>query len=496
MSAGLLDLDAAIADDVTRPADEVIELIAHCAATVAAAQFRMMHLINRLHDVRTDDWVEDMAERFADDPATQLTPNGTEQTIAEVGAVANVPVGTARATVQTALRMHSRMPFTGQVLGTGRISMSDLRLILDRTAGLFDDAQCDQLDRRLAAELSARPPMSRTRLRALVDFLIGQIDAEALRRRRERAEQDRSMDITPDRFNPGMSRLSGSLAAADAAVVNARLTDMARSVCSADPRTMSQRRADAQVVLAATGLGPDATLPCRCPRCTTPAGDALDAPATAATADNASAPGPAPVSSVVNVHVVVNLSTLVGLDEQPGYLDGHGVLDADAIRRLLAAAKISMINPTDPTVGEHRYRPGSSLDALCRARGMCCDFPGCTAPAWRGDLDHTNRFDRRHPGSGGATVGENLKPLCRFHHRIKTFTAWRDFQGEFGAIVFESPTGHRFLGNAFDGADLFPSLRLPSRRARPPTATDERRRTRILAEREEYEAWANQPPPF
>ncbi|WP_296388442.1 HNH endonuclease signature motif containing protein [Williamsia sp.] len=487
MGAGLLDLDAAIADDVTRPADEVIELIAHCAATVAAAQYRMMHLINRLHDLRTDDWVEDMAERFADDPATQLTPNGTEQTIAEVGAVTNVPVGTARATVQTALRMHSRMPLTGQVLGTGRISVSDLRLILDRTAGLFDDAQCDQLDRRLAAELSARPPMSRARLRALVDFLISQIDPEALRRRRERAEQDRSMDITPDRFNPGMSRVSGSLAAADAAVVNARLTDMARSVCSADPRTMSQRRADAQVVLAATGLGPDATLPCRCPRCV----ELVEEPEAAATPAAREAP-----ASPVNVHVVVNLSTLVGLDQQPGYLDGHGVLDADAIRRLLAAAKISMLNPADPTVGEHRYRPGSSLDTLCRARSLCCDFPGCTTPAWRGDLDHTNRFDRRHPRAGGATVGENLKPLCRFHHRLKTFTRWRDFQGELGEIVFESPTGHCFLGNAFNGADLFPSLRPPPRTARPPTAADERRTRRILAEREAYRAWTDQPPPF
>ena len=94
-----------------------------------------------------------------------------------------------------------------------------------------------------------------------------------------------------------------------------------------------------------------------------------------------------------------------------------------------------------------------------RTGELCCCWPGCNSAVWTVDLDHTVPFDHRNPARGGPTREWNLKPLCRFHHRIKTFGAWRDFQDQLGAVLFESPTGHLFIGNAFTGTDLFPRLK-------------------------------------
>jgi len=44
-------------------------------------------------------------------------------------------------------------------------------------------------------------------------------------------------------------------------------------------------------------------------------------------------PGPA------HMYVVVNLTTLLGLDNDPTYLDGQGLIGADTARKLLTEAR-------------------------------------------------------------------------------------------------------------------------------------------------------------
>ena len=74
-----------------------------------------------------------------------------------------------------------------------------------------------------------------------------------------------------------------------------------------------------------------------------------------------------------------------------------------------------------------------------------CVFPFCTRRSRRCDLDH------RCPHSeGGATCPCNLAPLCRTHHRMKTFSGWT-YQpadttetGIPTAFSWTSPEGNRF----------------------------------------------------
>lgn len=152
-------------------------------------------------------------------------------------------------------------------------------------------------------------------------------------------------------------------------------------------------------------------------------------------------------------HIVVNLSSLIGLDELPAHLDGQGVIDAATARDLLAGAKRSFVAGAPQR--SRGYSPSPKLAEAVRVAELTCTFPGCDTAVWRCDLDHTEPYDHGDPAAGGATCRCNLKPLCRLHHRIKTFTAWTDFQDGMGRAWFVSDTGKAFWGNAFNIGDLW-----------------------------------------
>jgi hypothetical protein len=68
-----------------------------------------------------------------------------------------------------------------------------------------------------------------------------------------------------------------------------------------------------------------------------------------------------------------------------------------------------------------------------------CVFPGCCRSSRRADADHIVEWPL------GSTTTLNLAPLCRLHHRMKTFTGWT--YRKIGPTTFEwtSPTGYRYI---------------------------------------------------
>src|SRR6478736_910514 len=154
------------------------------------------------------------------------------------------------------------------------------------------------------------------------------------------------------------------------------------------------------------------------------------------------------------VRITINASTLIGLDDQPAHLDGHGALDA-VRARALAVGGVWRRLVTDPVthrlldVGRERYRPPAALDEFVRTRDGTCAAPGCMVPACRCELDHTEEF---HPQPGadpdaplGRTDADNLGPLCHRHHRLKTDGGFRLRQTAPGLFEWITPTGHRYL---------------------------------------------------
>jgi hypothetical protein len=67
------------------------------------------------------------------------------------------------------------------------------------------------------------------------------------------------------------------------------------------------------------------------------------------------------------------------------------------------------------------------------ARDQTCVFPWCTRNARSCDLDHIT------PYGDGPTATDNLAPLCRRHHRLKTHAGWTYTMIEPGTYLWRSP---------------------------------------------------------
>ncbi|MCH9815400.1 MAG: hypothetical protein K0U64_02965 [Actinomycetia bacterium] len=186
--------------------------------------------------------------------------------------------------------------------------------------------------------------------------------------------------------------------------------------------------------VASTASTPNTTDPAGAastPNTTDPAGTTRPAPTDCTCARNpdaaanrlpSSAAQPASPAATTEVQVVVSLATLLALDDAPGELAGVGPIPAETARELAAdgqwRAWVTDATGAVTATGVNRYRPTAALARLVRAREPYCRMPGCQVAATRCDLDHTQ------PWPQGATTAENLGPLCRRHHNLKTHHGW------------------------------------------------------------------------
>lgn len=144
-------------------------------------------------------------------------------------------------------------------------------------------------------------------------------------------------------------------------------------------------------------------------------------------------------STTIHVHV-----TDVAL------LSGDGVTDAVrlgdlAVRRVheLVGHSQVVIRPVIDAArvaGEQRYAPTADMVEVIRQRHRTCTFPYCTRASESCDLDHREPHPRVRDRAGRDRAGrdqpagrddppptrlDNLQPLCRHHHRLKTHLGWR-----------------------------------------------------------------------
>ncbi|MGO8937436.1 MAG: HNH endonuclease signature motif containing protein [Mycobacterium sp.] len=381
--------------------------------------------------------------------------DGYEQTTAEVAAAMNLSPAGASYLVSYAEALDTRLPKVAALLTEGRTDWRTVPLIISRTDLITDSELIAQVDQSLAARIGNWHGWSRQRIVNAADAAVRATDPDAARERRETAEDDRHIGISA--LDNGMAEIYGSVAATAAAAFDQRLSQLAKQVCPADPRTLSQRRADA---LAALTQG--RRLACACGRPDCPTRGEIDA----AAGDLAGAR--------VVINVVASEQTLYGCSDAPGYLEGYGVIDAEQVRRLADAAAVLTANPLTSPVEALRYQPSAALERAVRCRDLTCRFPGCSRPAVICDIDHTTPFNHQDPSAGGPTVLENLKCLCRQHHRLKTFGGWRDRQLADGTVIWTSPSGHVYRTSPA-GTDLFPQPRGP---ACAPPSPDRRTRSK------------------
>lgn len=428
---------------------------------------------------------------------------------AEVSSVLGVSAFRASGQMDLALSLRQRLPMVAERFLAGALSARLVAAIGWRTALVQGPEAQAALDEALARHADSWESLSQYKLEQAIDVWIDRIDPGALRRTRY-SVRGRDVSVGSTHAETGTASLWGRLLATDAAVLERRLTEMARCVCEDDPRTMSQRRADALGALAAGAQH----LSCQCGSdgcpSTAPDGRAgsvvihvlADADALTADpdpqmagepADNDNSPASAPGSAA---------------------LVGGGALPTPLLAELIrAGAKVRHLRrPAD--AAEPRYRPSTALDEFIRMRDLTCRFPNCYEPAEFCDIDHAV------PWPLGPTHPSNLRTECRKHHLLKTFWTgpggWSDVQYPDATIVWTSPTGQTYTTRPGSRL-LFPQwntttaalpdppeslaqrsgrgLMMPVRRR---TRAAERAR-RIRAERvlnNDYVAERNRPPPF
>jgi hypothetical protein len=160
----------------------------------------------------------------------------------------------------------------------------------------------------------------------------------------------------------------------------------------------------------------------------------------------------------LRIGVVVPLSSLLGLTNTPAELtDRSALIPADTLRQLIAdLVKPDRSKPDQTSADQVLFtrlltddggrlldttelgrHPSRRLAEAIQLRAGTCRYPTCTVAADRCDLDHHD------PVPKGATKAANLDPLCRRHHRGKTF-AWLANRRDHDAVDWTMPDAHHY----------------------------------------------------
>ncbi len=381
--------------------------------------------------------------------------------------------------VALALRL-SRMTATGRLVMAQTLVEELPGTLAAWQAGVIDSLKVRAItetsyllpgERRSALEARVLPragTQTIAQLRAALTRAVLALDPEGAAARHQQRRQDRRVVVSPD--GEGMASLWALLSAPDATAVYQRLCDLARELGSEDARGMDARRADLLVELltgrrcAATGSCMNQQYPgdCDC------SGDGRPDDATATTPDpdsanratptNAPRPGGhscTPINATGQgkplVSVIVPITMLMGLDDEPGELVGHGPIPAGLAREIAAQGTWRRLL-TDPAsgalldYGRTTYTPPTGLADFIRARDLHCRNPICGQPAARADLDHTIPYQPE-----GTTSQHNLHASCRHHHRLKTHApGWQVEQHLDDRITWTTPTGHTYTSDPHD----------------------------------------------
>jgi hypothetical protein len=113
---------------------------------------------------------------------------------------------------------------------------------------------------------------------------------------------------------------------------------------------------------------------------------------------------------------------------------------------LLCAGKVTITPVVDLDPAAHppvdQHDPPARMAAAVRWRDRTCVHPGCNRPAEVCDLDHIEDYvPLEEGGPPGQTHPGNLAPLCRRHHRAKTFGDFTYRRLPDGSYEWTLPTG-------------------------------------------------------
>jgi Domain of unknown function (DUF222) len=355
-----------------------------------------------------------------------------------------------RCLIARSRRLAAGLPTVWQAYCAGDLDAEQVRII-DRVARrAAENRTLVAIDEQVVEAAQTRSPKQ---LSSWLARLMVRLEPTAFERRHRRALAERRVTIFQGA--DGMGYVTGEVSAADAAAIDATLCSVARSLGKEDPTSQEQRRSDlfADLLLSRLCLeeshSDDDGEWLEMEDIDPDTGELLgtqwrrvDAGGEPIEESQDGEPGPSSVEPVrfppkhgrpLRIGVVVPLTSLLDLDDTPAELvDRSASIPAEELRQLIS----DTLGPDRTSHGDvlftrlltdsggrlleltelGRYA-SRRLAEMIMLRAGTCRFPTCSVPADRCDLDHHD------PWPQGATSAANLDPLCRRHHRAKTF-AW------------------------------------------------------------------------
>lgn len=270
-------------------------------------------------------------------------------------------------------------PASSAALQTGSISYSHARVV----AATLGDLPTDCHDSAEPILLEAAQKLDPGRLRSVATRLRETINRDHAERSSARDHARRRLYVS--RTLDGMVALDGLLDAEAGGVLLSALMPISRPLSPDDSRTAAQRRADALVEIANQTLA-HGELP--------------------------TVAGHRPA-----INVSIGIESLQKLPGTPGAeLDWAGQITAEAARRLGCDATIRRVvlgpdsQPLNVGRAKRLVTPAQRIALATRDKG--CTWSGCDRPPWWCDAHHKISW-----ADGGPTDLDNLRLLCRTHHR-------------------------------------------------------------------------------
>ncbi|MBV9292601.1 MAG: hypothetical protein JO222_09140 [Frankiales bacterium] len=338
-------------------------------------------------------------------------------------------------------RLVELMPVMHRMIEVGDASLAHARVLDDFSLDL-DEEQTERLDSEVSPQAAT---LSLPSFRRAVRKAVAAIDADAARRRHERAKKEQAgarLIPQPD----GMTMLGVTMTAQDGVRALAAINKAAdRLRVPDDERTHGERQIE--VVLDAV------------------CSDGASAPA--------AGEGKPRRRRGTEVVATIDLLSLLKLRDAPGELAGYGPVSADQVRDMLAEPGSTLrrlvyepVTGVLRDLGTARYEPDDAMRRLICARDVTCRAPGCTRNAVWCDIEHCDAFPY------GSTSCANCGLMCRPHHNLKTHDGFSYVRPdpETGETVWKTPLGFVYRQSAASytesGADLGDTVieRMPSPR--------------------------------
>jgi len=350
--------------------------------------------------------------------------------VSELACTIRVPRRTAENLIAESRALAGELPATRAALEAGEISYQHAKVVINQAWSVPDEAKAafEVEVLRSAGTVTASKLKYRARL------LRERLHPETIRARHQKSVRDRAVFFEPE--PDGMASLTLYDSAEKVAGAYERVMLAALSLQGPEEvRTLTQLKADVFADIILDGV--------------TPSGLGKG------------------IRGAVNVTVPV--LTLMGLGEEPGFLEGYGPIDPDTARQIAAGAPSFtriLVHPETGavlSVGRDRYAVPEDLKRFLRVRDKTCRFPGCNRSAAHCDLDHSLDWQFE-----GLTAHDNLAHLCPACHALKSETGWRVLHLGDGTLEWTSPTGRTFVSEpatVIRSASTTPSPAPPGRDA-------------------------------